>query len=139
MPRETLWNLFTEDVGAARRAVVQEDDGECRAREHTADDERHELLSLAQYLDVVAVVVLRDDFLRDAQHERENDDGVDGLDEEAPSQNLQAHDKQQGVDEEVGVADGDACGIEDDGADTRHAARDNLVGKEKDGESKRVQ
>ena len=127
------------DVGAARRAVVKEDDGQGRARHHTADDQRHEVLTFAKNLHEVARRVFGDDFLCQAQEERQHEYGVDGLGQEFPAKNLQAHDEQQTIDKEIGIADGEVGGIVDDGADTGHAARYYLVGHQEEREAERVQ
>ena len=66
------------DVGAARAAVVQEHNGEGRAREHAPDDERHEVVAVAHEL-VERAVGHHHHLLGHLKQEREHERGVDGF------------------------------------------------------------
>ena len=126
------------DVRTARAAVVQEDDGQTGTGQAAADDQRHEVLSLAEHLDEMSLCIDRHELLRKLQHEIKGEDGVDGLHHELESQYLQCDHQQGDVDDHVGVFNLEACGIVDDGRHTCHAACHNLIGEEEDGKGRSV-
>ncbi len=81
------------NVGTARRAVVQEDRSEGDARDDAADDHRHEVLSLAQQLDGQSVVLGGHDGLCQHEQQVERKDGIDGLHHELEAQDFERHDE----------------------------------------------
>ena len=104
----------SHDVGAARRAVVEEHYCERCAGEEASHDERHELLSGSEHLYEFAVGT-NHHLLCSPQHDGEGADGVDGLHHELQSEHLECHGEECGVDEEVTVFNGQSGGVEDDG------------------------
>ena len=126
-----------DDIRSSRTSIVQEDDGERQACKQTADDERHEVLSLSQHLHHLAIFTYHP-VLRQRQEHGEHDDGVDGLHHELESQNLQRGKQQGGIDEKIRQIDRYSRTIEDYGCNTRYATRYYLVWKQEDRPSKCV-
>ena len=122
------------DVRTARAAVVEEDDGQSGTGKAAADDQRHEVLSLAEHLHKVPVCIPGHQVLCENQHEIKGEDGIDGLHQELESQDLQSDDQQRYVDDDIGVLDLEACRIVDHSRHTRHSAGHDFVRHKKDGE-----
>ena len=114
------------DIGAARRAVEGQTQSHAAAAEDGTDEAGHERLVLEQ---VQATGIAA----RKSRQSREHDDGIDGLHAETPAENLQRQRQQEGVDDEVGRLHRYACTPVEDGGDTRHTARGDIVGQQKDG------
>ena len=127
----------SNDIRSTCTSIVQEDDGERQACKQTADDERHEVLSLSQYLHHLAIFTYHP-VLRQRQEHGEHDDGVDGLHHELESQNLQRGKQQGCIDEKIRQIDRYPRAVVNHGCDTRYATRYYLVWKQKDGPSKCV-
>ena len=126
-----------DDIRSSRTSIVQEDDGERQACKQTADDERHEVLSLSQHLHHLAVFTYHP-VLRQRQEHGEHDDGVDGLHHELESQDLQRGKQQGGIDEKIRQIDRYPRAVVNHGCDTRYATRYYLVWKQENGPSKCV-
>ena len=69
------------------------------------------------------------------EHDGEQDDGVDGLEQEAQAQDLQRRDEHDDVERQVGLVNGNARDVEYDGGETRQRTCHNLVRQEKAGPS----
>lgn len=92
---------------------MQKDYGKTRSGNHTAYDERHKLLSLTEN-EVHLAVGTGHQPLRESQQQRQNGDGIDGLNHKLQTKNLQGYEEQNQVYGEVTVGDRNSCGIEDD-------------------------
>ena len=78
-------------AGVGYHFVVHKDGSQRNTCQHTANNHRHEVLTLAHQLERQAVGLLGDDVLCKLQHEIEREDGEDGLHQEPEAKNLQRH------------------------------------------------
>ena len=91
------------DISTARAAIVQEEETQCTTRHDTANDQRHEVLSFAQYFHHVALFVYGHGLTHHLQQDSKNNDGVDGFHQKFPSQYFQADNQQHPIHHEIGV------------------------------------
>ena len=61
---------------------MQEYGGQCDTSNHTADNHRHKVLTLAHELERQAIFLLRNKILRKLQHEVKRKNGKNGLHQE---------------------------------------------------------
>ena len=112
--RMELIDRGCDDVRATCRTIVQEHGSQRDTCQHTANNHRHKVLSLAHQLERQSILLFRKDILRKSQHEIEREDGKDSLHQEPPSQYLQRYHQQNAIDEDIGILQMESCGIVDD-------------------------
>ena len=115
------------DVGAARRTVGCQSQSYAAAAEHGADDGCHERL-VGQQTCMIELTEQR-------QSHREDGDAIDGFYAEAPSQNLQGKEQQEGVDDEIRQVDRNLQSPEQERRHTGNTACRDVVGQQEHGPS----
>ena len=111
-----LVNAGGNNIGTARRAVMREDECQGYTGDDAANDHRHEVLSLAHQLErQIGAFLLGNDVLCKLQDHVERQDGIDGLHQEFPSQRLERYNQQDSVNDDIGVFQMEARGIENNG------------------------
>ena len=113
------------DIGTTRRSVKGQSDTHATTTEDSADDACHERL-VGQQMHATGT---RPGPRGEAG---EHEDGIDGLQTEAQSENRQSDEGQDSSEHEVGGLHRNARAPIDDGRDTRHASSGDVVGQEED-------